>query len=75
MQDFVVKELQQIPGITLVEPQGAFYCLPVMSIFFGPSVSVDGFGSVPDADTLCRSVPLQMNARHHVNIHLADAGA
>ena len=54
MQDYVVKELQQIAGVALVEPQGAFYCLPVMTSFFGPSASADGFGSIPDADTLCR---------------------
>lgn len=53
-QDFVVKQLQQIPGVTLVEPKGAFYCLPVMASFFGPSASADGFGAIPDADTLCR---------------------
>lgn len=50
-----MKELQQIPGVALVEPQGAFYCLPVMTSFFGPSASAEGFGSIPDADTLCRS--------------------
>ena len=54
VQDFVVKQLQQIPGVSLVVPQGAFYCLPVMNNFFGPTASVDGFGSIPDADTLCR---------------------
>ncbi|DBA70492.1 TPA: Aspartate aminotransferase, cytoplasmic isozyme 1, variant 3 [Trebouxia sp. C0005] len=53
-RDFVVKQLQQIPGVTLVEPKGAFYCLPVMASFFGPSASADGFGAIPDADTLCR---------------------
>lgn len=56
MQDYVVRELQQIGGVGLVEPQGAFYCLPVMTSFFGPSASAPGFGSIPNADTLCRSV-------------------
>lgn len=55
MQDYVVKELQQIAGVALVEPQGAFYCLPVMTSFFGASASAEGFGPIPDADTLCRS--------------------
>lgn len=54
MQDYVVLELQQVPGVALVEPLGAFYCLPVMTSFFGPSASAEGFGSIPDADTLCR---------------------
>lgn len=54
MQDFVVKQMRKIPGVTLVEPKGAFYCLPVMSSFFGPSASAPGFGSIPDADALCR---------------------
>lgn len=54
MQDYVVRELQQIGGVGLAEPQGAFYCLPVMTTFFGPSASAPGFGSIPDADTLCR---------------------
>ena len=49
-----MEQLQQIPGVTLVQPKGAFYCLPVMASFFGPSASADGFGAIPDADTLCR---------------------
>ena len=55
MQDYVVKELQQVPGMALVEPQGAFYCLPVVTSFIGPSASAEGFGAIPDADALCRS--------------------
>ena len=54
VQDFVVRELQQIEGVGMTEPQGAFYCFPVMSSFFGPSASVDNFGAIPDADALCR---------------------
>lgn len=54
MQDFVTEQLKQIPGVTLVEPEGAFYVLPVMTSFFGPSARADGFGSIPDADTLSR---------------------
>ena len=60
MQDYVVRELQQIAGVGLVEPQGAFYCLPVMTSFFGPSASAPGFGSIPDVDTLCRSALMQI---------------
>ncbi len=61
-QDFVVEQLQQIPGVTLVEPKGAFYCLPVMASFFGPSASADGFGAIPDADALCRWASLLYHA-------------
>ena len=65
MQDYVVKELQQVPGMALVKPQGAFYCLPVVTSFFGPSASAEGFGSIPDADTLCRSaITPPLSAEH-----------
>lgn len=57
MQDFVVKELQKIEGVQMTEPQGAFYCLPVMSSFFGPDAAAEGFGAIPDADALCRYAP------------------
>ena len=53
-----MKKLQAIQGVTLVEPQGAFYCLPVMTSFFGPSANAHGFGAIPDADTLSSSNPV-----------------
>lgn len=68
MQDYVVNELQQIAGVALVEPQGAFYCLPVMTSFFGPSASAEGFGSIPDADTLCRSAFTPPHPQHCCSI-------
>jgi len=49
-----VKRLQSIPGVVIPEPDGAFYALPDMTAFFGPDVEADGFGSIQDADTLCR---------------------
>ncbi len=49
--------LRDIPGIQLVEPEGAFYMLPDVSAFYGPDVTAEGFGPVPDADTLCRCSP------------------
>ena len=67
MQDFVVRELQQVAGVGLVEPQGAFYCLPVMTSFFGPSASAPGFGSIPEVDTLCRSALMQIGKRNNRN--------
>ena len=57
-QDFITDALQQIPGVKLSAPQGAFYVLPDMSAFCGPNVSVEGFGRVPDVDALCRLAPL-----------------
>ena len=49
-----MSELRQIEGVGMTEPQGAFYCLPVVSSFFGPTASANGFGPIPDADALCR---------------------
>uniref|UniRef100_A0A383W2F2 Aminotransferase class I/classII large domain-containing protein n=1 Tax=Tetradesmus obliquus TaxID=3088 RepID=A0A383W2F2_TETOB len=51
-RDYVVERLQQIPGVKLAEPQGAFYVLPDMSAFFGPGVEAKGYGPIPDADAL-----------------------
>ena len=54
MQDFVTQRLQQIPGVRLAPPQGAFYVMPEVSAFCGPGVEAQGFGAVPDVDALCR---------------------
>jgi len=54
LQDYVVQRVEGIPGMKLLCPDGAFYALPDVSAFFGPGVSVEGFGAVEDADTLCR---------------------
>lgn len=53
-RDYVVGRLRELPGLTVVEPQGAFYVLPDFSAFYGPTVAADGFGDIPDADRLCR---------------------
>lgn len=53
-RDFVVKRLRDIDGLTIVEPQGAFYVLPDCSAYIGNGAEATGFGAVPDADTLCR---------------------
>lgn len=53
-QDFVTQRLQQIPGVKLAPPQGAFYVMPEVSAFAGPGIEARGFGPVPDVDTLCR---------------------
>ena len=53
-QDFVLGRLREIDGVTLAEPAGAFYVLPRMDAFFGKDAHAEGFGDVPDPDTLCR---------------------
>jgi bifunctional aspartate aminotransferase and glutamate/aspartate-prephenate aminotransferase len=53
-RDYVVGRLRELPGLTVIDPQGAFYVLPDFSAFYGPGVSAAGFGSIPDGDTLCR---------------------
>ena len=52
-RDYVVKRLRGIDGLTIVEPQGAFYVLPDCSAYIGEGVEARHFGPVPDADTLC----------------------
>lgn len=42
--------LKAIPGITVVEPDGAFYVFPVITAYFGKS---DGTNEIKDADDLC----------------------
>lgn len=61
LQDHVVARLQQIDGVKLASPQGAFYVMPDVSALIGDGVEVEGFGDIPDVDTLCRSArtPLQ----------------
>ena len=56
LQDFVVEQLREIPGVVIPQPEGAFYALPEVSALFGPGVEADDFGPVPDVDTLCRQV-------------------
>lgn len=78
-QDYIVQRLLAINGIKIAVPEGAFYVLPDMSAFFGPGVSAEGFGEVPDSDALCRyfievarvsappPLPLRLNC--HFNPH------
>jgi aspartate/methionine/tyrosine aminotransferase len=54
LQDFVMQRLQQIPGVTVDPPQGAFYVMPEVSAFVGEGVQARGWGPVPDVDALCR---------------------
>ncbi|WP_336514076.1 pyridoxal phosphate-dependent aminotransferase [Pollutibacter soli] len=42
--------LGELPGVTIAEPDGAFYVFPVISKYFGKS---DGTNTINDADDLC----------------------
>lgn len=42
--------LAELPGVTIAEPDGAFYVFPVISYYFGKS---DGTNTINDADDLC----------------------
>ncbi|KAI3433551.1 hypothetical protein D9Q98_003362 [Chlorella vulgaris] len=53
-RDYVTQRLQQMPGVRLAAPQGAFYVMPEVSAFVGPGVEAKGWGPVPDVDALCR---------------------
>eukprot|EP00877_Chromochloris_zofingiensis_P000346 jgi/Chrzof1/10311/Cz04g37020.t1 len=66
---YVLNRLREIPGVKLAEPQGAFYVLPEVSSFFGPGAEAQGFGSVPDADTLC----MYLIQKAHVAVVPGDA--
>ena len=57
-RDFLVGRLKALPGVRLAEPAGAFYVLPELADFCGPGAEAQGFGPVPDVDTLCRCAPL-----------------
>ena len=53
-RDFVVSKLCAIDGLTVVQPDGAFYVLPDCSAFIGEGATAQDFGPIPDADTLCK---------------------
>jgi len=37
-RNYMVREMKRIPGVTLVEPKGAFYVFPNMSAYYGKTV-------------------------------------
>ncbi|HVB03698.1 MAG TPA: pyridoxal phosphate-dependent aminotransferase [Chitinophagaceae bacterium] len=49
-RDFMVSALKAIPGIQIIEPQGAFYVFPQISAYFGKT---DGQTLIGDAEDLC----------------------
>jgi aspartate aminotransferase len=46
----VLELMAAIPGLTVAEPDGAFYVFPIVSSYFGKS---DGNETIKDADDLC----------------------
>ncbi|GMH45601.1 hypothetical protein BSKO_13558 [Bryopsis sp. KO-2023] len=55
-RDMVISKLQDIEGVEVETPGGAFYALPDVSAFFGEGVSAEKFGPIPDGDALCRYI-------------------
>lgn len=68
-KDMIISKLRAIPGVKLVEPQGAFYVLPEMSAFFGPGAEAKDFGMVPDSDTFC----MYLMQKAHVGVVPGEA--
>ncbi|KAK9796657.1 hypothetical protein WJX73_010603 [Symbiochloris irregularis] len=53
-RDFVLQQLKGMPGVKVLEPEGAFYVLPDCNALCGPHAHAPGFGDIPDDDALCR---------------------
>jgi aspartate/glutamate/aspartate-prephenate aminotransferase len=53
-REYVVKRLQEIPGVLLAEPEGAFYALPDVAALIGPGSHGKDFGPVEDVDAMAR---------------------
>lgn len=74
-RDFVVTRLRQIPGVTLAEPQGAFYAYPNVSVAFRDGIQ----GSLQFAEKLLAEefvavVPGEaFGTNHHVRISYATS--
>jgi aspartate/methionine/tyrosine aminotransferase len=43
-RDFMVREMRRIPGVSLVEPKGAFYVFPNFSAYYGKAGSAKAAG-------------------------------
>lgn len=63
---FVFEQMSQMPGLKLINPDGAFYMFPDVSSFFGKSY--DGF-EVNNADDLC------MYLLHKANVTFVTGSA
>ncbi|KAI3784310.1 hypothetical protein L1987_43408 [Smallanthus sonchifolius] len=51
-RDFLVSFFQELDGVKISEPQGAFYLFLDFSYYYG--TEVDGFGLIKDSESLCR---------------------
>lgn len=63
---FVFEQLSSIPGLKLIEPDGAFYMFPDVSAFFGKSFEGE---VIKNADDLC------MYLLHKVNVSTVTGAA
>jgi aspartate aminotransferase len=63
---FVFEQLNSIPGLKLIEPDGAFYMFPDVSAFFGKSFEGE---VIKNADDLC------MYLLHKVNVSTVTGAA
>jgi aspartate aminotransferase len=63
---FVFEQLSSIPGLKLIEPDGAFYMFPDVSAFFGKSFDGE---VIKNADDLC------MYLLHKVNVSTVTGAA
>nr|WGT69857.1 Bifunctional aspartate aminotransferase and glutamate/aspartate-prephenate aminotransferase [Crinum x powellii] len=51
-RDYLVKSFQDLEGVKIAEPQGAFYLFVDFSSYYG--AEVEGFGTIKDSESLCR---------------------
>jgi aspartate aminotransferase len=50
-RNYMVREMRRLPGVTLVEPQGAFYVFPNCSAYYGKGAAA-GKPKITDSWTL-----------------------
>ncbi|XP_066307534.1 bifunctional aspartate aminotransferase and glutamate/aspartate-prephenate aminotransferase-like [Miscanthus floridulus] len=50
-RDYLVKNFQELPGVKISEPQGAFYLFIDFSAYYGSEV--EGFGTIKNSESLC----------------------
>ncbi|KAE8674223.1 Bifunctional aspartate aminotransferase and glutamate/aspartate-prephenate aminotransferase [Hibiscus syriacus] len=53
-RDFLVKSFNELQGITVSEPQGAFYLFIDFSSYYG--IEAEDFGKIENSESLCRYI-------------------
>ncbi|GJR18504.1 bifunctional aspartate aminotransferase and glutamate/aspartate-prephenate aminotransferase [Tanacetum coccineum] len=59
-RDILLTSLQELVGVRISEPQGAFYIFVDLSYYYG--TEVDGFGLITDSESLCQSSSIAQKA-------------